>query len=543
MPKQTGLLAAIAILGGLSWFTHDVSPTLTHEDPGRDLHAAWRTLEGELPYRDFQWVYGLLMPFYYAACLKILGVSIGAMQLGYTLLQATGSLVTFLTARRLFGWPLAIPAAIFHFFLTSMYHTYNHSGAVVLLAILIHWLVVSRDTELTPGKTLQVVALLSGVYAMKATMGIACTFTMVAFLILTRFRGQTGGREFRLAATVILIAPFLLTQIPRLLLMTSQPHDRWVMCNTFGPGPLKIPHSFSWKFMTFVPAAVLKADWEYAMKREHILYFLLLACGAGTCLWTSFHAIRLWRRKPAPFPVLPLLAPIVLFSLGHEFLLGTFNPATLGYHLAGYFSLFLVGTVHSVSRNRKCLWIRPAFVALFGSLALFLASRTAYALKHGQRGLYWDHPRGRVWLTDSPYARTLVAVPLRLECLSAPGERVAVIPRGQLYLFMAGRPSATWMDEMNVQFLQGQDAEEDRILASLAVTRLVLLTNFARHGNAPGNNMGDDYGTRVLAAVLESSRELERAPAGPLLTFGPGRPFNFNDHQVRFLVRSWDGPR
>ena len=67
------LLSAISILLLMSEI--DFQSALAQGDHGRDLYAFRKTLEGKLPYKDYWWVYGPLMPFYYGSFINIFGNS------------------------------------------------------------------------------------------------------------------------------------------------------------------------------------------------------------------------------------------------------------------------------------------------------------------------------------------------------------------------------------------------------------------------------------------------------------------------------------
>ena len=43
---------------------HNYQDFLAQGDHGRDLYAAQAVLKGDLPYKDFWWVYGPRMPYY-----------------------------------------------------------------------------------------------------------------------------------------------------------------------------------------------------------------------------------------------------------------------------------------------------------------------------------------------------------------------------------------------------------------------------------------------------------------------------------------------
>src|SRR5471030_2344910 len=66
---------------------------LSQGDHGRDLYAAQAVYRGELPYKDFWWVYGPLMPYYYGLFFKVFGTQISSMILGKIILRILGGIL------------------------------------------------------------------------------------------------------------------------------------------------------------------------------------------------------------------------------------------------------------------------------------------------------------------------------------------------------------------------------------------------------------------------------------------------------------------
>src|ERR1700691_2727007 len=66
---------------------------LAQGDHGRDLYAAQAVYRGELPYKNFWWVYGPLMPYYYGLFFKIFGTHISSMLLGKLILRLLGGIL------------------------------------------------------------------------------------------------------------------------------------------------------------------------------------------------------------------------------------------------------------------------------------------------------------------------------------------------------------------------------------------------------------------------------------------------------------------
>src|SRR5208283_4844581 len=81
---------------------------LAQGDHGRDLYATQAVLRGEIPYKDFFWFYGPLMPYYYAAFFKIFGVQITSILLGKMVLNIACGILCYLAVSEIF-----IPTAAF----------------------------------------------------------------------------------------------------------------------------------------------------------------------------------------------------------------------------------------------------------------------------------------------------------------------------------------------------------------------------------------------------------------------------------------------
>src|SRR5882724_8587296 len=115
---------------------------LSQGDHGRDLYAAQEILKGKFPYKDFWWVYGPLMPYYYAACFKFFGVHIPSMLLGKVILNVLAGTFFFLAFAEIFPPIAACLGAIWLMaFHSDFFFTYNHAGgiAVMMAAIWMHW--------------------------------------------------------------------------------------------------------------------------------------------------------------------------------------------------------------------------------------------------------------------------------------------------------------------------------------------------------------------------------------------------------------------
>src|ERR1700733_9505742 len=68
------------------WPELNFQDVLAQGDHGRDLYAFEAVFKNQLPYKDFWWVYGPIMPYYYGLFYKIFGLHITSILLGRALL-------------------------------------------------------------------------------------------------------------------------------------------------------------------------------------------------------------------------------------------------------------------------------------------------------------------------------------------------------------------------------------------------------------------------------------------------------------------------
>jgi len=107
---------------------------LSQGDHGRDLYAAQAVYRGELPYKDFWWVYGPLMPYYYGLFFLIFGTKISSMILGKLILRIAGGLIICLGMMEISSEITAFLCACwFMLFQQDFFFTYNHLGGIVMV--------------------------------------------------------------------------------------------------------------------------------------------------------------------------------------------------------------------------------------------------------------------------------------------------------------------------------------------------------------------------------------------------------------------------
>jgi hypothetical protein len=107
---------------------------LSQGDHGRDLYAAERSLHGDVPYQDYWWVYGPLMPYYYGALMKFFGTSIATAVAGKLALTFASGILIYLGLSLWVAPAWALMGSLWFWnFYEDFFFTYNHTGGTLLL--------------------------------------------------------------------------------------------------------------------------------------------------------------------------------------------------------------------------------------------------------------------------------------------------------------------------------------------------------------------------------------------------------------------------
>ena len=112
---------------------------LSQGDHGRDLYAFEQTTRGAQVYQDYWWVYGPLMPIYYAGIDRWLGTNIQSILAGEMFLHLLSGVFIFLTLGVFFAPLIGFSAAVwFWVFNDDFFFTYNHAGGITMLTLIVY---------------------------------------------------------------------------------------------------------------------------------------------------------------------------------------------------------------------------------------------------------------------------------------------------------------------------------------------------------------------------------------------------------------------
>ena len=153
---------------------------LSAGDHGRDLDAAEEVLRGKTVYRDYWWVYGPLMPYYYAIFYKIFGISIQSILLGKFLIKLTAGVLCYLAVSVLFNPLTAMMAALwFWTFQQDFFFTYSHIGGILVVMAVI-WCLMNYIREQKTSTLWQGLIFCFVLSMIKINFGLSSLATLIA---------------------------------------------------------------------------------------------------------------------------------------------------------------------------------------------------------------------------------------------------------------------------------------------------------------------------------------------------------------------------
>ncbi|MFA5088393.1 MAG: hypothetical protein WC552_05100, partial [Candidatus Omnitrophota bacterium] len=217
----------LTVLAGILtlWPLHDFQAYVDQGDHGRDLYCFKKTLDGAVPYRDYSWLFGPLMPYYYGLFYRLFGISIQSVLLGQNLLILLTGTVVYLLCSVFLSPPLSFACALWYWAFRGVefFYTYNHTGGIAVLLFVLYLLLkyIKEPKSLYAFAGFLCLFLLTMI---RLNMGIACLAAFAACLCLTDTLKQDPRRAekrriYIYASEIVLLAAaafywFLLRPLP-----------------------------------------------------------------------------------------------------------------------------------------------------------------------------------------------------------------------------------------------------------------------------------------------------------------------------------------
>lgn len=525
MTFQKLIFLILLIFSGFILLDHTLfyQSFLAQGDHGRDLYAFAATLRGDLPYRDYWWVYGPLMPFYYAGFLKLFSVSVSSVLLGAFLLRIIGGVFVYLTLTLYGPAFLAYMGALwFMLFRPEFFFTYSHLGGITLLCAFFFCVLSSfRFRKLS--------YLYGALFCAFLLCLVKINFGLCAYVIFggaalchhfdfkTTIRRLTASAALSLTA-VALIYFELLKDLPFYAVRQCLPY-------------FKSDHPYNMPVWQGV--ALWIREWSGGITASPVS--MILSTVVAILLGSGIYQMIKGRFDPRQRDFLIASFGVLLISyifLNHEFFLSGVPYRMFWAYPAGLLIMFISIEISAAHIRR---WIS---ILLFLSLLLFTGTQYARHSRALERlidsGKILNVPNARVLLQNpTEWLSTVEQTTHFLKKTLKNDETFFAMPYEPLYYFLLNRPSPTrqliFFEHINIP-----EEQERKVIADLEATKTnyVLVSNRAFYTSEHGlGRFGQTYCPLLFHYIDKNFKKIA--------TFGPwySSPGWISGHAVKIFQR------
>ncbi len=436
--KTIFLLLTILMSALFVWPELNYQDLLSQGDHGRDLYAFNAVTHGKLPYKDFWWVYGPLMPYYYGLFFKIFGVHITSVLLGRALIVILCSVFFYLSAACLMSPGLAfLGSAWFTQSRQEFFFTYNHIGGIAM-ELIICWCLLSY-IRIGAMRYLWITLIADFILGfIKINFGLAALAGIVLGVMLIdsskKYLFSEEKKKFYRCATVFIPLVFgiiywlLLKDLPLYAIRQCMPY--WPGDQPYHAPPLLVvPYYLTQQWLTLIHSPI------------GIAIGIVLH---GCTLLAVYLLIRKKVEKTYRQDILLGLAIIGIFFVFyfHEFLVS-------GVWYRSYWSLPFQDLFHFVMLAVEFTFI-PKFLRIFimiflgGLSALGIAAHIGTIQSQKQPNRYLSMARGQIYVGNEPqWTDTVNRVTAFLNTTLKKDDLFFALPYDCLYYYLTGKESPT----------------------------------------------------------------------------------------------------
>ncbi len=495
--RRETLFSILTILTGLIlfYFYRNFSLFIVQGDHGNNFYCFRRTWEGALPYQDYWWVYGPLMPYYYSAFYSLLGLNMGSVIIGYRLLNVFSMLVFYKIIRIFSKDYFAFTSALFFYiFAPEFPHTYNHAGGILMILGTVYFLLMYSKNKRSVFLYSAVVCIFF-LSLIKINFGLAILLGfMISVFFIDHFKrdpNQINDKRIFLLLTFGLM-PFSLFLIYRFLTWGLS----WdIIRQCF----LSIDNEPSvWPLRNSIPVLI-----QYYLSLKWEENFLI---GLAAVLGIYFLFCRL-QRKETPNPtsqeIKIVLSILVLFGLclTPEFLFSGAIYRLYWFEPIRFLIIFLI-----IGFNFPYLpqFMRFTCCAMIIGLAAHFYIQQTFVIQNNRQYLAWE--RAKIFMgRNDDWVKTVDQVTNFLKKNLGAKETFFALPSEQIYYFLTDRNSPTRQSDFGIQITSAQEQEVITALEKQNI-RYVLLSNGYRHPDEGMPPLGQKYCRRLMDYIQKHYR-------------------------------------
>jgi hypothetical protein len=434
---------------------------LSQGDHGRDLYAAQAVYRGELPYKNFWWVYGPLMPYYYGLFFKIFGVQISSMILGKLLLRIVGGVLICLAMMEVTSTLAAFFCACwFMLFHQDFFFTYNHLGGIVMI-IGVAFCLLSYIKNNSPKAAWSALGFIFVLCLIKINFGLAalavCGISIAVCDSVRHVPANTDKKIFYITAFIGL--PLLLFIIYWSLLKgLSVMEIRQCLPYMDGDQPYNV---LPWVAIVNFLQIIFH---EITTSWTNFIFAVIVNACALRCIYLFAKNQLAGERKITLILSLGMLGLFYAANF-HEYLKsGVWYRSFWAQPLSMMISFLLIDiATQSVPKIfRKVVFL---FLAIMASICCFNVLLQVDALKTDDQ--YLSLPRGGIYITNSPsWIATVEQTTAFLNKTLKPNELFFALPYDCLYYYLTDKKTPT-RQLIFFEHIKIPPAQEKSVIAEL----------------------------------------------------------------------------
>jgi len=434
---------------------------LAQGDHGHNLYSFYQASLGKLPFKDFWYPYGPLMPFYYGIFLNIFGVSIKSVLLGKILCIGMAGLFVYLGLSLFISPLLAYLAGLWYWtFCPDFFYNFNHTGAYTLNMALLYFLFLYIKTGLRRFMYYGLACTLF-IFLVKINFGLFALLASMASFFLIDYQNK-NLKKFPFYVLPLLVIPLTVAVIywP---LIAGLPSYAVSQCLSYFNAyfyDISVFYSVQRLFIYF---------FELVTNSWSNLIFALLVFISTTLVIFSLITNRFDKNtKNTLLLILAILSLFAVFNLheffgdSREFMFSYKLNLMIPFQIIICFILLHYG-LQPLNDNLKLSVCFAIFVLLFHGIDM--NHRLIFHTR--LTGRYLSLPRGQVYATNErDWFSTVERTVSYLESHLKKDELFFALPYEPLYYFLMGRPSPTWQ-VMTIEATGIPPAQESEIIRDL----------------------------------------------------------------------------
>lgn len=490
---------------------------VSNVDEGFFLNSFYRIYLGQMPYIDFNWIYGPVMLYFFAGLFKIFSVSAITARMGYIILYFAVVILTYFLARKIMPRFFAFTASIMLVGILKVFNVmYPHIGCtlagLLILIFILKYMEVNSVKSAMPsnGVNKSKYLIWAGIFCgfsltVKMNIGLAMLVSVCAFFVLGYFMEcMVNNKKLELfnrkliKEILIYVGAALLVSVPVYFyfLRLLNPDQLQAVFPWYS-----IYHYFSTPNQHFLPTSFTVDAFRLWFINEPMVPLLIRIL---PLCFVPILFYRLYLKKFDLFEKNILLLMLFMLSISIEsfIYLGKIQYAQPVIFISFAYLLFII---------EKSLKNKPLKYSFLCALSVFLIvyaytySIIPIVKKNIMFGKYMNLKRYHLYVPDSNSYYNFMNVIKYVQDNTCLGDRIFALPFDSFIYFYSERDNATRADSMEYALIYKEN-DVKNIIKDLKKNKpkLILISNRISMEKNMGIIWGETYQKSLKRFIFDN---------------------------------------